>query len=251
MHCSFIHTDIVFRKAGSPEIFTSEPVANDEKRSLIATGNSEPVANDEKRSLIATGVEHMGILKSSRLERYSQEQQQQKEVSVSEYLSLADQLSEYVVKLLDMVRGQDELKVIIDKADRDSKNETYEHLARLKLAIRYNEKKALDTAHSVSGSTCGVLDTAHSVSGSTCGVLDTAHSVSGSTCGVLNTAHSISDSTCGVLDTAHSVSGITCGVLDTAHSVSGSTCGVLDTAHSVSGSTCGVLDNPHGVLDST
>ncbi|KAL3860515.1 hypothetical protein ACJMK2_010634 [Sinanodonta woodiana] len=71
------------------------------------------------------------LLEVSKVEKYFK----------SEYLSLVNQLREYVVKLLDMVRGQDELKVIIDKANRDSKNETYERLARLKLAIRYNEKK--------------------------------------------------------------------------------------------------------------
>ncbi|KAK3600930.1 hypothetical protein CHS0354_004139 [Potamilus streckersoni] len=59
----------------------------------------------------------------------------------NEYLSLADQLSDYVVKLLDKVRGHDELQVLIDKTGRDSHQETYERLARLKLAIQYNEMK--------------------------------------------------------------------------------------------------------------
>ncbi|KAJ8303131.1 hypothetical protein KUTeg_019527 [Tegillarca granosa] len=59
----------------------------------------------------------------------------------NEYLALADQLSEYVVKLVDKVRGHDELEILLNKKGRDSDDETYELLARLKLAIHYNEKK--------------------------------------------------------------------------------------------------------------
>ena len=59
----------------------------------------------------------------------------------TEYLELADQLSAYVVKLLDKVRGHDELEIVINKTGRDSELETYERLSRFKLAIRYNEKK--------------------------------------------------------------------------------------------------------------
>ncbi|XP_052816254.1 short transient receptor potential channel 7-like isoform X3 [Mya arenaria] len=59
----------------------------------------------------------------------------------TEYLALADQLSLYVVQLLDKVRGHDELEILINKTGRDSDQETYERLARLKLAIQYNEKK--------------------------------------------------------------------------------------------------------------
>jgi len=54
---------------------------------------------------------------------------------------LADQLSEYIVKLLDKVRGHDELEILLNKKGRDSDDETYELLSRLKLAIHYNEKK--------------------------------------------------------------------------------------------------------------
>ncbi|XP_060593338.1 short transient receptor potential channel 7-like isoform X2 [Ruditapes philippinarum] len=64
----------------------------------------------------------------------------------TEYLELADQLSVYVVKLLDKVRGHDELEILINKTGRDSEIETYERLARLKLAIQYSEKKFV--AHS-------------------------------------------------------------------------------------------------------
>ncbi|XP_045191556.2 short transient receptor potential channel 7-like isoform X1 [Mercenaria mercenaria] len=64
----------------------------------------------------------------------------------TEYLELADQLSVYVVKLLDKVRGHDELAILLDKTGRDSEVETYERLARLKLAIQYSEKKFV--AHS-------------------------------------------------------------------------------------------------------
>ncbi|XP_067652080.1 short transient receptor potential channel 7-like isoform X1 [Haliotis asinina] len=59
----------------------------------------------------------------------------------TEYLSMADQLSQYVVKLLDKVRGHDELEVLLNKVGSDSEDESYELLSRLKLAIQYNEKK--------------------------------------------------------------------------------------------------------------
>lgn len=54
---------------------------------------------------------------------------------------MADQLSHYVVKLLDKVRGHDELEVLLNKVGPDSEDESYELLSRLKLAIQYNEKK--------------------------------------------------------------------------------------------------------------
>ena len=71
----------------------------------------------------------------------------------TEYLELADQLSAYVVKLLDKVRGHDELEIVINKTGRDSEIETYERLSRFKLAIRYNEKKVI-----ISDSVVMVLD---------------------------------------------------------------------------------------------
>lgn len=45
------------------------------------------------------------------------------------------------MKLLDKIRGHDELQVLINKTGADSEQETYELLARLKLAIRYREKR--------------------------------------------------------------------------------------------------------------
>ena len=45
------------------------------------------------------------------------------------------------MKLLDKVRGHDELEILINKTGRDSDQETYERLARFKLALQYNEKK--------------------------------------------------------------------------------------------------------------
>lgn len=59
----------------------------------------------------------------------------------TDYLALADQLSQYVVKLLDKVRGHDELEILLNKTGRASDEESYELLDRLKLAIQYNEKK--------------------------------------------------------------------------------------------------------------
>ncbi|XP_035825162.1 short transient receptor potential channel 3-like [Aplysia californica] len=55
-----------------------------------------------------------------------------------EYRDLADQLSDYVVKLLDRIRTQKELEVVLNKTD---KGEKYESLARFKLALYYKEKK--------------------------------------------------------------------------------------------------------------
>lgn len=59
----------------------------------------------------------------------------------TDYLALADQLSQYVVKLLDKVRGHDELEILLNKTGRASDEESYELLDRLKLAIQYNEKR--------------------------------------------------------------------------------------------------------------
>ncbi|XP_062570970.1 short transient receptor potential channel 7-like [Saccostrea cucullata] len=59
----------------------------------------------------------------------------------TEYLALADQLSDYVVRLLDKVRGHDELEKLINKKRRDPQDESYDLLARLQIAIQCNEKK--------------------------------------------------------------------------------------------------------------
>lgn len=57
-----------------------------------------------------------------------------------EYKDLAEQLSEYTVKLLDRVRTQPELEIILNKAGKPRFNQ-YESLARFKLALFYKEKK--------------------------------------------------------------------------------------------------------------
>ncbi|XP_050396877.2 short transient receptor potential channel 7 isoform X1 [Patella vulgata] len=56
-----------------------------------------------------------------------------------EYKELAEQLSEYVVKLLDRIRTQEELEMVLNKTGR-SNQEKYESLARFKLALCYHEK---------------------------------------------------------------------------------------------------------------
>ncbi len=61
-------------------------------------------------------------------------------VAQSEYSALASKLSEYVVRLLDKVHGNEELNAILNAAD-DSEGETSCELARLQLAIEYKEKK--------------------------------------------------------------------------------------------------------------
>ena len=58
----------------------------------------------------------------------------------SEFTELASNLSDYVVKLLDKVQGNEELNVILNNSDglEHTPNKT---LARLQLAIDYKEKK--------------------------------------------------------------------------------------------------------------
>ena len=56
----------------------------------------------------------------------------------SEYINLAQSLSEYTVKLLSNVRGRDELEVVLNKTGKENE-EKYYLLARLDLAIKYQE----------------------------------------------------------------------------------------------------------------
>ncbi|XP_059176496.1 short transient receptor potential channel 6-like [Physella acuta] len=57
-----------------------------------------------------------------------------------EYRDLADQLSDYVVKLLDRIRTQKELELVLNKTGKPHQ-EKFESLARFKLALKYDEKK--------------------------------------------------------------------------------------------------------------
>ncbi len=52
---------------------------------------------------------------------------------------MADNLSSYVCKLLNNVRGRDELEIVLNKTGKETE-EKYERLARLDLAIKYQEK---------------------------------------------------------------------------------------------------------------
>ncbi|KAK0061859.1 short transient receptor potential channel 3, partial [Biomphalaria pfeifferi] len=58
-----------------------------------------------------------------------------------EYRDLADQLSDYVVKLLDRIRSQKELELVLNKTGKPLQ-EKFDSLARFKLALKYKEKKA-------------------------------------------------------------------------------------------------------------
>ncbi|KAI8790073.1 short transient receptor potential channel 3 [Biomphalaria glabrata] len=58
----------------------------------------------------------------------------------SEYRELADQLSDYVVKLLDRIRTQKELELVLNKTGKPHQ-EKFDSLARFKLALKYKEKK--------------------------------------------------------------------------------------------------------------
>lgn len=53
---------------------------------------------------------------------------------------MSNQLSEYVVKLLDRVRTHDELELVLNKTGKPNE-EKYNTLARLKLAVQYGEKR--------------------------------------------------------------------------------------------------------------
>ncbi|KAI8790076.1 short transient receptor potential channel 6, partial [Biomphalaria glabrata] len=57
-----------------------------------------------------------------------------------EYRDLADQLSDYVVKLLDRIRTQKELELVLNKTGKPHQ-EKFASLARFKLALNYKEKK--------------------------------------------------------------------------------------------------------------
>lgn len=52
---------------------------------------------------------------------------------------MADNLSSYVCRLLNNVRGRDELEIVLNKTGKETE-EKYERLARLDLAIKYEEK---------------------------------------------------------------------------------------------------------------
>ena len=56
-----------------------------------------------------------------------------------EYIQLCEQLSLYAVKLLDNVRGRDELDIVLNKTGKENE-EKYDRLARLDLAIKFQEK---------------------------------------------------------------------------------------------------------------
>ena len=56
----------------------------------------------------------------------------------AEYLHLAEKLSEYSVKLLNYVRGRDELEIVLNKTGKEDE-ETFQVLARLDLALQYQE----------------------------------------------------------------------------------------------------------------
>lgn len=57
----------------------------------------------------------------------------------AEYLQLADNLSSFTCKLLSNVRGRDELEIVLNKTGKEHE-EKYERLARLDLALKYEEK---------------------------------------------------------------------------------------------------------------
>ncbi len=52
---------------------------------------------------------------------------------------MRQQLSSYSVKLLNNVRGRDELEIVLNKTGKENV-EKYDQLARLDLALRYQEK---------------------------------------------------------------------------------------------------------------
>jgi hypothetical protein len=55
---------------------------------------------------------------------------------------LAKELSEYTRKLMSNVRGRDELEMVLNKTGKETE-EKYERLARLDLALKYQEKDVI------------------------------------------------------------------------------------------------------------
>ncbi|KAH9494610.1 Short transient receptor putative channel 6 [Bulinus truncatus] len=70
------------------------------------------------------------------LKRLSREEKKFKR----EYQELADQLSDYVVKLLDRIRTQKELELVLNKTGKPHQ-EKFSSLARFKLALKLRQKK--------------------------------------------------------------------------------------------------------------
>ena len=56
----------------------------------------------------------------------------------SEYDQLAKNLSSYVCKLLNNVRGRDELEIVLNKTNKEHE-EHFKRLARIDLALKYQE----------------------------------------------------------------------------------------------------------------
>lgn len=52
---------------------------------------------------------------------------------------MAEMLSKYTVMLLGNIRGRDELEICLNKTGKENE-EKYERLARLDMAIKYQEK---------------------------------------------------------------------------------------------------------------
>lgn len=73
-----------------------------------------------------------------------------------EYESLAKKLSEYVVKLLDHVRGNDELDIILNEPVEGYGPECQGKLSRLKLAIKCNEKQVDRTSGTSASLSVGI-----------------------------------------------------------------------------------------------
>ena len=59
---------------------------------------------------------------------------------------LANKLSDYTVKLLGYVRGRDELEIVLNKTGKENE-EKFERLARLDLAIKYQEMPVKRFSH--------------------------------------------------------------------------------------------------------
>lgn len=65
---------------------------------------------------------------------------------------LADKLSQYTVKLLNNVRGWDELEIVLNKTGKENE-EKYERFARLDMAIKLREMQVNSLNISTSWST--------------------------------------------------------------------------------------------------
>jgi hypothetical protein len=77
----------------------------------------------------------------------------------SEYLSLVEQCMNFACELMDLCRGTQEVEAVLSEGGE--KNRSRDPLARLKMAMEYEEKKVTTAANRLHGSTVVLARTVH------------------------------------------------------------------------------------------